>query len=113
MFYTYKTPDQLFNMDPLSRLAHMNTKECLWIYILRILKEKPTHAYTIRREIESRYNFKPGIMTAYKVLYLLRKDGLVKKTTEGRRKVYNITENGRKALREAVKFYKDRAILLK
>jgi DNA-binding PadR family transcriptional regulator len=100
-------------MDPLSRLVHLNTKECLWIYILRILKDGPTHAYTIRREIEKRFGFKPGTMTAYKVLYLLKKAGLVRKTAEGRRKIYKITPEGRKALREAVKFYKDRIKVLK
>lgn len=99
-------------MDPFSRLLHLNTKECLWIYILRILKERPTHAYTIRREIEERFSFKPGTMTAYKVLYLLRKAGLVRKTAEGRRKVYKITPEGRKALREAIRFYRGRAKIL-
>lgn len=99
-------------MDPISRLVHLNTKECLWIYILRILKERPTHAYTIRKEIEERFGFKPGTMTAYKVLYLLGRRGFVKKTTKGRRKVYRITESGRKALREAVRFYRGRVRLL-
>jgi len=99
-------------MDPLFRLEHLNTKECLWIYTLRILRDGPTHAYTIRKEIELRYGFKPGTMTAYKVLYLLKKAGLVKKTRHGRRKVYKITESGRKALADAVRFYKSRIRLL-
>lgn len=100
-------------MDPLSRLINLNTRECLWVYILKILSERTTHAYTIRREIEERFKFKPGTMTAYKVLYLLKKSGLVRKTAEGRRKIYRITPEGRKALREAVKFYKGRIKLLK
>ncbi len=99
-------------MNPLNRLKMLNTKECLWIYILKILSKRPTHAYTIRREIEERFGFKPGTMTAYKVLYLLRRDGLVKKTTEGRRKVYKITPEGRKALREAIRFYRGRTKIL-
>ncbi len=96
----------------LSRLVELNTKECLWAYILRILKDKPMHAYLIRSEIEKRFGFKPGTMTAYKVLYLLSRAGLVKKSQEGRKRVYKITPKGRQELAEAVKFYMKRASLL-
>ena len=93
---------------PLSRLAHLNTKECLWVYILRILQDGPRHAYVIRKDIEQRFGFKPGTVTAYKVLYLLSKSGYVKKSVSGRQKVYALTPAGRKALREAIGFYKSR-----
>jgi len=90
---------------PFSRLKQLNTKDCLWIYILKILTEKPTHAYSIRKEIQERFGFKPGIMTAYKVLYLLNRGGFVKKSEEGRKKIYTITEKGRKELKKAASFY--------
>ncbi|MEM7816256.1 MAG: helix-turn-helix transcriptional regulator [Candidatus Aenigmatarchaeota archaeon] len=93
---------------PIERLKELNTKDCLWIYIVRILKDGPRHAYVIRKEIEERFGFRPGTMTAYKVLYLLSKSGLVKKTSSGRQKVYSLTPAGRKALKEAVDFYKSR-----
>jgi len=92
---------------PLTRLKEMNTRECLWIYILKILSEKSTHAYTVRREIEKRFGFRPGTMTAYKVLYLLHRKGFVRKSSQGRKKVYSITEKGRKELGKAVEFYKN------
>jgi DNA-binding PadR family transcriptional regulator len=98
---------------PLQRLAQLNTKECLWIYILRILKDGPRHAYVIRKEIEQRFGFEPGTVTAYKVLYLLSKSGYVKKTVSGRQKVYTLTPAGRKALREAIDFYKSRVKALR
>ncbi|MBU0898896.1 MAG: PadR family transcriptional regulator [Nanoarchaeota archaeon] len=92
---------------PLKRLKLLNTRECLWIYILRILKEGSSHAYTLRKEIEKRFKFKPGTMTAYKVLYLLTASGFVTKKDEGRKKIYHITEKGEKALKEAADFYKN------
>ena len=90
----------------LRRLKELNTKECLWVYVIRILKDGPTHAYIIREEIKKRYGFMPGTMTAYKVLYLLSMDKLVKKKEHGRKKVYTITEKGKKELSEAISFYK-------
>lgn len=100
-----------YNM-PLKRLVHLNTKECLWIYILRILKDRPTHAYSIRKEIETRFGFKPGTMTAYKVLYQLKLGGLVTKKTQGRKRVYSITPRGRSELKKALDFYRERVRLL-
>lgn len=98
---------------PSERLRESNTKENLWMYVLRILKDGPTHAYTIREEIQRRYGFRPGSMTAYKVLYGLRKRGLVTKRAEGRKKVYSITAKGRLELGRAVSFYRRMLKLLK
>jgi DNA-binding PadR family transcriptional regulator len=98
---------------PLSRLAELNTKDCLWVYILRILQDGPVHAYVIRKEIVKRFGFEPGTVTAYKVLYLLSKSGYVKKAISGRQKVYSLTPAGRKALREAINFYKSRVKALR
>jgi DNA-binding PadR family transcriptional regulator len=94
-------PDKL-----LKRLADLNTKDCLWMYILRILLDKPVHAYMLRHEIEERFGFKPGTVTAYRVLYHLTGRGFVSKKTEGRRKIYTITQKGRDELKSAVEFYK-------
>ena len=90
---------------PLKRLKFLNTNECLWIYVLRILADKPTHAYALRKEIDKRFGFRPGTMTAYKVLYLLMKSGHVQKKEEGRKRIYSITERGKKDLKEAAFFY--------
>lgn len=90
---------------PFERLKELNTKDCLWIYILKILQNKDSHAYTIRQEIQERFGFRPGIMTAYKVLYLLHKDGFVTQSPTGRKKIYSITPKGQKELKKAVGFY--------
>ncbi|MBN2330894.1 MAG: PadR family transcriptional regulator [Candidatus Aenigmarchaeota archaeon] len=90
----------------LRRLADLNTKDCLWIYILRILQDRETHAYMLRKQIEDRFGFKPGTVTAYRVLYHLTGKGFVSKKAEGRRKIYYITEKGKEALKDAITFYK-------
>lgn len=97
---------------PLKRLRLLNTRECLWVYILRLLSEKPMHAYALRRLVQERFGFKPGAVTAYKVLYLLNRKGLVSRKKAGRQRVYAITPAGRDALGEAVEFYRERASLL-
>lgn len=94
-------------MDPIDRLEKLNTNDCLWIYILSILKENPLHAYPLRNYVEKRFSFKPGNVTSYKVLYLLTKSGHVSKTKNGRRVVYMITPKGRKELVKAISFYKN------
>jgi DNA-binding PadR family transcriptional regulator len=98
---------------PLERLRELNTKDCLWIYILRVLQDGPRHAYVIRKEIGDRFGFEPVTVTAYKVLYLLSKSGFVKKTISGRQKVYALTPAGKKALKEAIGFYKGRVKALR
>ena len=97
---------------PLNRLKKLNTRDCLWLYVLRILKDEPMHAYHIRSEIEKRYGFKPGNVTSYKVIYLLNRSGFVTKKEEERKIIYEITERGQNALKEAIDFYQDRVRIL-
>ena len=91
---------------PLERLERLNTRECLWVYILRILSDGPAHGYSLRESVRERFGFRPGTVTAYKVLYLLGKEDFVKKSQDGRKKVYSITPKGRNALKEAAGFYR-------
>jgi len=93
----------------LRRLEDLNTRGCLWMYILRILKDGPVHAYTLRKQIHERFGFRPGTVTAYRVLYALTSGGFVTKKTEGRRKIYSITEKGKRELAEALTFYRKQA----
>jgi DNA-binding PadR family transcriptional regulator len=98
---------------PLRRLADLNTKECLWIYILRILKDGPVHAYVLREEVSKRYGFMPGNVTAYRVLYSLKADGLVNKKSDGRKEVYTITPKGSEILKKGIHFYENLGKLLR
>lgn len=89
------------------RLKNKLTKENLWLYVLRLLQEGPKYGYELRKQIKERFDFSPGKVTSYTVLYLLRREGLVrvrKGEKEGgkpARKYYEITEKGREAMRIA------------
>ena len=98
---------------PMKRLASLNTYDCLWIYVLRVLLDAPVHAYALRKIIELRFGFEPGMVSAYKVLYLLEQDGYVKSSESGRVTNYEITASGKKILSAAQKFYEGQAKILK
>ena len=93
-------------MLPLERLQKLNTKENLWIYILSLLKEKESYGWEIRSQIDKKFHFKPGLITPYRVLYRLEKDGFVKSKIKERRRIYQITEKGKKELEKAKNFYR-------
>lgn len=91
---------------PMRRLTYLNTTECLWPYILKIISEKPSHAYTLRREIQKKFGFLPGQVTSYTTLYSLFRQGLVEKERKDRIVVYKITKKGKQELKKALAFYK-------
>lgn len=99
-------------MKPILKLAKNNTIDCLWPYILRILKDGPTHGYALREEIKKRFGFRPGTVTAYRVLYSMKRSGLVSETKEGRKTIYRLTPKGKDALKSSVDFYRERIRLL-
>lgn len=83
------------------RLVRKTTKETLWLYLLSILERGPRYAYQLREEIRHRFGFEVGEVTAYVVMYALKKEGYVTiARTESRkeglaRKYYRITPQGR------------------
>ena len=54
-------------MLPMERLQKSNTKENLWLYILSFLKEKELYGWEVQSLIEKKFNFKPGLITPYRV----------------------------------------------
>lgn len=93
-------------MMPLDRLQKLNTKDNLWLYILSLLKRDEIYAWQIQGVIEREFGFKPGRITPYRVLYRLEKVGFVKSAVKERRRIYQITEKGKKELEKAKNFYK-------
>ena len=91
----------------LQRLKSKLTRETLWIYILRLLQDKPMYGYEIRTHIKDRFHFEPATITAYVVLYKMQKEELVdakiEKSVNGRpdRKYYHITPKGVELMGEA------------
>jgi DNA-binding PadR family transcriptional regulator len=71
--------------------------------ILRLLEEKPRHGYEIIKELESRFggSYAPSPGTVYPTLTMLEDLGFAKVVPEeGGKKIYEITDEGRKHLAE-------------
>ncbi|MBZ9569889.1 PadR family transcriptional regulator [Patescibacteria group bacterium] len=94
-------------MLPVERLQKLNTKGNLWIYILSLLKKREIYGWEIRSLVDKKFNFKPGLITPYRVLYRLEKGGFVKSKMRERRRIYEITEKGKEELKKAKKFYQE------
>lgn len=90
----------------MTRLVNKMTKEMLWMYILRLLQERPHYGYEIKELITKRFGFSPATVSGYAIIYRLTKDGLIEAQTkdDSPRKYYAITEKGRTAMSEAKAF---------
>ncbi len=89
-----------------TRLVKKLTKEMLWIYILRLLQERPHYGYEIKELINERFGFSPATVSGYAIIYRLMKDGLIEEQhgDDSPRKYYGITKRGQQAMREAKYF---------
>jgi DNA-binding PadR family transcriptional regulator len=74
----------------------------LRLYLLSLLDESPKHGYELIQELSERFGgtYSPSAGTIYPRLAKLEEEGLVTKTTDGRKTVYAITEAGRAELAE-------------
>ncbi len=77
--------------------------------ILYVLSEEPLHGYAMMKRIKklfgNSYSPSPGVL--YPTLQFLEEMGLIRSFTKGRRKIYEITESGRKLLEEHRKEVED------
>jgi len=93
-----------------TRLVNKITKENLWLYILKMLMDRPMYAYEITKSLKDKFGFSTAVVTVYVVLYKMRREKLIqggeKKSVLGRpdRKYYEITEEGRSSLQDGIKF---------
>ncbi|MCF2136039.1 MAG: PadR family transcriptional regulator [Candidatus Thorarchaeota archaeon] len=90
----------------IGRLVDKLTKEMLWIYILRLLQERPHYGYELKELVSKRFGFAPATVSGYAIIYRLIKDGLIEEQHEdgSPRKYYGITDRGRRAMHEAKMF---------
>lgn len=94
------------------RLVKNLTIDLLWIWVLKLLREKPKYAYQLKQEIQERFNFSPATVTNYTILYLLEREGLVEKTEKRNsderidRKYYVITKFGEEVMDDAELYLK-------
>ena len=84
------------------RHARMFRRGDMKFVILDILKDKPAHGYEIIQILEDRFHgfYSPNAGTVYPVLQLLEDMGYVTSNVADGKKVYTITEAGKKFLQE-------------
>ncbi len=72
----------------------------LRLYLLSLLAEEPMHGYEVILALEERFGgtYTPSAGTIYPRLAKLEEEGLVTKSADGRKTVYEITEAGRAEL---------------
>ena len=73
----------------------------LRLYLLSLLEEAPKHGYELIQALEARFGgtYSPSAGTIYPRLSKLEEEGLVTKTAQGRKTVYEITDAGRRELK--------------
>ncbi|HET6672121.1 MAG TPA: PadR family transcriptional regulator [Agromyces sp.] len=76
--------------------AHGNLR----LYLLALLDEQPRHGYELIQAMSDRFGgtYIPSAGTIYPRLSKLEEEGLVSKSTDGRKTVYEITDAGRTEL---------------
>jgi len=85
------------------RAARLFEQGDLKYVILRLLEEKPRHGYEIIKDLESRFggSYAPSPGTVYPTLTMLEDLGYARVVPEeGGKKIYEITDDGRKYLAE-------------
>ena len=72
----------------------------LRLYLLALLDEQPRHGYELIQALSERFGgtYSPSAGTIYPRLSKLEEEGLVSKSTDGRKTVYEITDAGRTEL---------------
>jgi PadR family transcriptional regulator PadR len=90
----------------INRLVSKLTKEMLWMYILRLLQERPHYGYEIKQLIRDRFGFSPATVSGYAIIYRLINDGLIEeqRPDDSPRKYYAITAKGSAAMSDAKSF---------
>jgi len=76
------------------RFVRKLTKENLWLYVIRVLKDKPMYGYEVKKAIKERFKFSPSTVTVYAVLYKMSREGLIRKIKSDGDTYYTLTEKG-------------------
>lgn len=81
----------------------------LKLTLLKLVSKSPVHGYALMKEIEriTDEEWKPSPGSIYPALQELVQDGLITCVMQGRRKVYEITPQGRDVLEVALRHAED------
>jgi DNA-binding PadR family transcriptional regulator len=80
------------------KLRRRTIKTFMDMLILGELQEKPLSGYDIIGLIHKRFNVLVSSGTVYSLLYSLERDGLIAADVDSRKRVYNLTDQGKKTL---------------
>ena len=80
------------------KLRGTTIKNFMDVLILGELQEKPLSGYDIIGLIHKRFNVLVSSGTVYSLLYSLERNGLVSADVDSRKRVYNLTDKGKKTL---------------
>jgi DNA-binding PadR family transcriptional regulator len=88
--------------NPFERQSRLFKKGDLKYVILDLLKDKPAHGYEITQALEDRFHgmYSPSAGSVYPILQLLEDMGYVTSNVTEGKKVYTITDSGKKFLEE-------------
>jgi DNA-binding PadR family transcriptional regulator len=76
-------------------------KNPLQTFILKLIRDEPRNGYNIMKEIDKiTGGWKPSCGSVYPILRGLKRNGLIKSESIGKKKIYNITVKGEEALTE-------------
>lgn len=88
----------------LDHLRTSLTRGNLWLYVLAELEKGDASPGEIRQSVEGRHGFAPATITFYSVIYRLRREGLVRRSSEEFRSNYSITPKGKAELARALEY---------
>lgn len=88
----------------LEHLRTSLTKGNLWLYILSELQLSDATPGELRLRVLDKRGFAPAAITFYSVIYRLRREGLVKRSSNSFRSAYVITPKGKDELLRAMSY---------
>jgi len=86
------------------RLVDKLTKENLWLFIIRLLREKPMYGYEIVYNVKNYFKISVATVTIYVVLYKMVKEGLLKCKVHNGIKYYEVTDKGEEEYKRGLEF---------
>ena len=88
---------------PVSRLEYSLTHGNIWLAALSLMHRRKVYAYALPDGIARAFGYQPSKLTTYFVLYKLEDEKLISSKFEGRRKYYELTPKGGRALSDGKK----------
>lgn len=88
----------------LDHLRTSLTKGNLWLYILSELQPNDATPGELRSRVLDKMEFAPAAITFYSVIYRLRREGLVKRSSDSFRSADAITPKGRDEFLRALSY---------